>query len=157
MRICILSDSHGDIYAVKRAINCNSDADMYIHLGDYCRDAISVSRELKKDIIYVKGNCDYTPGVDLEKTITAGGKTIFITHGHNYYVKSGYTDLYFKAQEVGADIVLYGHTHFAESFEEGGIQFLNPGSLSQPRSMHESYAILTIDEGIAVPNIVELY
>lgn len=157
MKICVMGDSHGDIYAVKRVIGLCSDADYYIHLGDYYRDAEKVSKEIKKDIIYVKGNCDYSSVVDSEKIITVGGKTIFITHGHNYHVKSGYTDLCFKGMEVGADIVLFGHTHFAECFEEDGILFFNPGSVSQPRGGVENYGVITIDKGMIVPNILNLY
>lgn len=156
MKIGVVSDSHGDVYAVRRALKLIDDADIVIHLGDYCRDAERVSRELNRDIIYVKGNCDFTPGVDCDKMIAPENKKIFITHGHNYNVKWDYDDLYFKAVEVEADIVLFGHTHFPEIFERDGILFINPGSLSRPRGPVETYAVIRIDSGIVTPNIMEL-
>lgn len=157
MKIGVLSDSHGDIYGVRRAIKKMGKVDYIIHLGDYCRDAEMISKELKLDIIYVKGNCDFSASVDNEKVMDIGGRKFLITHGHNLNVKNNYTNLYYRAAEAGADVALFGHTHFAHVFENEGILFVNPGSISRPRSGAETYAVITIENGIVTPNIVELY
>lgn len=157
MRIGVVSDSHGDTYAVKRAIGLMGNIDLLVHLGDYFRDAERVSKELNRDIIYVRGNCDYSSSVELDRILDVASKRVMMTHGHKYRVKSDYLDLYLKALEDKIDLVLFGHTHFPEVFEKDGITFLNPGSVSSPRGTSETYAIVTIDEGTIQAKILKLY
>ena len=130
MRIGVISDSHGDVYSCKKAIKSMGSVDLIVHLGDFFRDAQNVSTEIKKDIIYVKGNCDYSSTIECDKIIQVENKKILITHGHNYNVKSNYNSLGFKAEAEGVHLVLFGHTHFAEVLENNNIIFVNPGSLS---------------------------
>ena len=58
---------------------------------------------------------------------------IFVTHGHAYGVKSGLGRLIDKAESVGADIALYGHSHIPDLTYMRGISAFNPGSISMPR------------------------
>lgn len=157
MKIGVMSDSHGDIYGVKFAVKKMGNVDMIIHLGDYCRDAENVSKEIGRQIITVKGNCDFSSRIECDRIIEVDGLRFLITHGHNYNVKSSYTGLYFKALEEKADVVLFGHTHCPHVSEADNIIFINPGSLSKPRWPSETYALITIEDGSVVPNIVELY
>lgn len=157
MKLGVISDSHGDVYRCEMAIKKMEDVDYLIHLGDYCRDAEKISKELKRDIIYVKGNCDFSSSADTDRVIEVEGRKFFITHGHKYNVKSDYLGLYYKAEEIGADAVLFGHTHSAKVFEQNGILFINPGSISRPRNGIETYAVITIDGGSIEPRIIELY
>lgn len=157
MRIGIVSDSHGDLYAVKRAVELMGNVDMIIHLGDNCRDAEVVSREINRDIICVRGNCDFTADCELEKILQSGDIRILITHGHKYNIKSDALGLYFKARQEMADLVLFGHTHFGETFEKDGIIFVNPGSVSRPRGTSQTYALITIEGRHVIPAICELY
>jgi putative phosphoesterase len=152
----VVSDSHGNVFAVKKAISLMGNVDAIIHLGDCCRDAVAVSKELKRDIIYVRGNCDFSSGVDYDKVMELGGKRVFVTHGHHYDVKSDYMDLYFKAVQEEVDLVLFGHTHFAEAFDKDNIVFMNPGSVSRSRGSSETYGIIIIEKGLIIPNIFEL-
>lgn len=156
MRIGVISDSHGDIYSVKRALKHMGNVDMIVHLGDYCKDAEYVSKEMGRNIIYVKGNCDYSANVECDKIINVENKRFLITHGHSYNVKSNYTSLRFKALQEEVDAVLFGHTHFAEVFENDNIIFVNPGSLSRPIGASKTYALITIEQGIIFPNLIEL-
>ena len=57
------------------------------------------------------------------------------------------------AQERGADIVLYGHTHRAAEEERNGVLFVNPGSLAK-RETEKSYAYLVLQSGKAFCKIV---
>ena len=52
--------------------------------------------------------------------------------------------LRYKALEIGADIVLYGHTHIGKIDFEEGIWYINPGSASVPRDGGRSFAIINI-------------
>lgn len=152
----VVSDSHGDLHSLKKAVNSMQNVDVLIHLGDYSRDAYILSKEINREIIYVKGNCDFQADADCDKTIILEGKKIFITHGHNYNVKYDYLDLYFKAQEIEADLVLFGHTHQSEIFEKDGILFVNPGSISRPRGQNQSYAMIYIEKGVVLPRLVNI-
>ena len=69
--------------------------------------------------------------------------TAFITHGHIYGVDGGRLDsLVYAAQERGAKLALYGHTHRAWYEELGGVQTLNPGTAGKGREL--SFALLRV-------------
>lgn len=156
MRIGVISDSHGDLYDARDAISSMGDVDMLVHLGDYCRDAEALSKQLGREIIRVRGNCDFSSTCESERIIEVSGKKLLLTHGHRYSVKYGYTDICFKAMESGVDAVLFGHTHIADVFEQNGILFINPGSVSMPRDGIKSYAVITIERGRIEPAIFHL-
>lgn len=146
MRIGVVSDSHGNISMLDKAISRMGDVDLIIHLGDFYYDILKVNEKYKKAVEYVVGNNEFVMNPIYDRTIVLGGKTTFITHGHKYGVYYGIDRLYFKAQEVQADIVLYGHTHIQSLVREGGMVFLNPGSVSRPRDSKAGYAVIEIDE-----------
>ncbi|NSW90860.1 MAG: metallophosphoesterase [Firmicutes bacterium] len=156
MRILVLSDTHGDIDKAREVIKKNSDINLIIHLGDYFRDAQKISDEFPNiPIEYIYGNSDFmiddTPA---EKLLEFEGKRIFMTHGHKYSVKWDYEKLFTKAHEVGADILLFGHTHIAEIVKNGSCFILNPGSISDPRGdSSESYAIIEINSNKVEPKL----
>lgn len=132
MRILVMSDSHGRAENVTAAIEQERSAEYIIHLGDGERDMEPhLYAYPNKTIIQIAGNCDYCSFNPSSRLIvTEGGKRLFLTHGHPYYVKSGLTSLYFAARENGADIALFGHTHSPHLEIYNGITFLNPGSLA---------------------------
>lgn len=147
MRIGVVSDSHGNLYYLDRTLSLMGDLDMIIHLGDHYKDIIKLNEKYKKQIEYVTGNNDYSSQPIYEKTITAGGMKIFMTHGHKYGVYFDLSRLSFKAQEEYADVVLYGHTHIQSREDYNGVIFLNPGSTSVPRDNKPGGLVLDIDNG----------
>lgn len=147
MLIGVLSDTHRLNGYIKKACEHIKGCDMVIHLGDNIEDVEEIKKYYKKSIINVRGNCDYTEDIPSEKVEIIGDKKFFLTHGHNYNVKSSLINLKYKALEIGADIVLFGHTHIALSDEEDGVLFVNPGSVSMPRNGKNSIAIIEIDDG----------
>ena len=58
-----------------------------------------------------EGNCDYNFSRDKEDIFELGDHVAFVTHGDAYGVSWGEEELVSKAQEMGADVVFYGHTH----------------------------------------------
>ena len=57
---------------------------------------------------------------------------------------------------MGANVVLFGHTHVPLCLEEEGVLYLNPGSLTSPRGgSHASYAILEIEKGRAAATLMD--
>ena len=75
------------------------------------------------------------------------GIKIFVTHGHMYNVKSEYNTIFYKGKEVGADIVLFGHSHKALINSYDGITIMNPGSISLPYGrMKKTMGFIVIDK-----------
>ena len=121
MRLLVVSDSHGDSYALYRAIQQQPAAQVVIHLGDGENDmeqAMGLCGE--KRVICVRGNCDWgsmLPALSLERI---AGKLLYLTHGYAENVKYGDGQLRQQARACKADIALYGHTHRAVTdFEDG--------------------------------------
>ena len=157
MKCLIFSDSHGDSFSMIRAMRVHPDAEVIFFLGDGLSDldALNLSRE--KMVLAVRGYCDFS-GVfrgEIAKKVEAinlMGRRIVLTHGDLYGAKYGEAGLLKLAEERGADILLFGHTHEpAEAFrylpaEDGGerpVTLFNPGSLGSAR---HAYGILTLTE-----------
>ena len=104
--------------------------DAVIHCGDGERDLRRITDEFPSIPVYsVAGNCDYDPYLPLVQTIELCGTRIFIAHGHTYGVRYGNLDrLAYAAEEAGARIALYGHTHLAKCSTVGTVTVINPGS-----------------------------
>lgn len=156
MKILVISDTHGDTNKAEEAIKSNKEVNLIIHLGDYFRDAQKLSSLFPNiPIEYIYGNSDFMiDDVPAEKMLDVCGKKIFITHGHRYSVKWDYDKLFKKAEELHADMLLFGHTHIPDIIEKDQYYVLNPGSTSDPRDdSDESYAIIEIDNGIVAPKI----
>lgn len=148
MLVGVLSDTHRHIWAIDEAVAALKDCDMIIHLGDNVQDVKEISKYFKGKVIGVCGNCDFTTSVPNDRIETIEGKKIFITHGHRYDVKYDILKLKYKAQEIQADVVLYGHTHIARIDYEDGIWFINPGSPVLSRDGYNSVAVLEIKNGV---------
>ena len=151
MKIAVFSDTHGltrPMIAVVRS--CCPDA--VIHLGDHDRDAAELLREFPGIALFnVCGNCDYSPLAPLSRTVQLGPVKAFLTHGHQYSVHYGNVDrLVYAAQEAGAKLVLFGHTHIPYHEDIGGVKVVNPGTSGKGREL--TWVLLTIYEngGIAV-------
>ena len=149
MQIIAVSDTHGDISAVRAAVSKHC-ADMLIHAGDVERDVDKLRYEFPKlEIEAVRGNNEFGMcDSPLDRVITVCGKKIFITHGHKYGVKSGLMRVSLRAAELGADICIFGHTHrkHVEYLKDMDIWLVNPGSASG-RYGGASFAVIEIDDG----------
>lgn len=159
MKILVLSDTHGDTNKAEEAIRANNEINLIIHLGDYFRDAQKLSNLFPDiPIEYIYGNSDFMiDNIPAEKMLEVCGKRIFLTHGHRYSVKWDYDRLYRKAEELKADMILFGHTHIPDIVKKDRFYLLNPGSTSDPRDdSDESYAIIEIEEDQVVPKICHI-
>lgn len=142
-KVLVLSDSHGDINTVKKIIKREKDCNTIIHLGDHFTDLEEVKIDPKKTVLSVRGNCDWS-GADTEELIDIMGTRIFLTHGHLYGVKYTYTELFYRARELEADLVLFGHTHEAMNEDFEGIRLYNPGTTSRRTYGDPGYGIIYI-------------
>ena len=150
MRIVVFSDSHGNFTAVERIFKQNQDADLFIFLGDGAREIDTISAVYpQKQILCVKGNCDIISRAPKELLYTApDGRNIFACHGNTYSVNTTKTRLFYKGRELGASVVLFGHTHCRFLSYDEQMYMLNPGSAGQPRDgLAPSYAFIDLLEG----------
>lgn len=155
MRIGIISDTHGRF--VHLAVNMMGKIDALIHLGDYYRDVLPLTSSLGIPVHFVKGNCDVGGNAPLEILLNLSGKNFFITHGHKYDVKISIKPLVLKARSSNADVVLFGHTHIPEIFEEDNIIFMNPGSPSFPKTRKgPTVGVIDISNDKPVPYIINV-
>lgn len=138
MKILVFSDSHGMVKPM-RAIAKKESPDFILHLGDYesdCDDAFPDFRVVK-----VRGNCDDNSTEETERFLDFGKGKIWMTHGHLYRVKSGLDNLLKKGIDMGASVILYGHTHHRHLLETAHYTVLNPGTPDQ------SYGVIEMENG----------
>ena len=160
MLIAVVSDSHGDNTSIRKALGKIKKADYLFHLGDNVEDVDEFSKEFKGKIVNVKGNCDFLNSklakeLD-EKLINIDGIKILATHGHKYGVKENIFRLQYRAMELEANIVLYGHTHIPSIEYEEGIWIINPGSIALSRAKNNTLALIEIFDGRIIPSIIEI-
>ena len=146
MKIGVLSDTHGDVSSLERALRIlkNVGVDMVIHCGDVGVDVVALFKGLHTH--FVPGNMDNAE--ELRAAITEpehtfhesvgeleieGRKTAFL-HGHDvrllrHTIHSGHWDL-----------VCHGHTHAFSKAHDGPTLVLNPGALS--RTSHPTLAVV---------------
>lgn len=143
MKVLVISDTHGSVNRAFRAHTLAEPVDAVVHLGDGAADAEMLREALDVPVINVAGNCDPVSNAPRERLWECEGKRILLTHGDAYGVKSGLARLRQRAEEIGADAVLFGHTHLGVLEEHAGLLLVNPGTLSKT-SQHRSYAVLDI-------------
>ena len=148
MLIAVLSDTHRYESYIKMAAKMCKNADVVLHLGDNVSDVEIIKKQTGKDVVFVKGNCDIERTAKVEQLIELENKKIFMTHGHEYGVKSSLLNLNYRARELGADIALYGHSHIASIEKHDGIWFVHPGSVSLPRGLKHTIAFIEIKDGV---------
>lgn len=147
MNILIISDTHGNLNNVIRNIQAIEKPDMLFHLGDYVEDGIKIGEELNIPTTIVRGNGDSNrTDFNDDEIVEIKGKKIFLTHGHKYNVRFDISNLYYKAQEIGADYVLFGHTHIPIIERIENIVIMNPGSPYLPRGYNKekTFGMITI-------------
>jgi putative phosphoesterase len=150
MRALVISDTHGDINRALTAHALSEPVDVIIHLGDGCADADLLCDALGVPVITVAGNCDLCAHAPRERVWECEGKRILLTHGDAYTVKSDLIRLRQRAEEIGVDAVLFGHTHQAVLENQSGLLLVNPGTLSN-YGLRRSYAVLNLlPDGITV-------
>lgn len=153
VRLGIVSDSHQSQFWTERFLKTanQSGYDAVIHLGDGEAEARWLEHRLNMPIQYVAGNCDLFSKLAREIFASYEGHRILACHGHLHDVKWGLERLSYYAEERGADIALFGHTHEPLARYVGPVLMINPGALMRGR-----YAELLLDGRRVVPTLKEL-
>lgn len=153
-RILIFSDSHGSIYNCITLIEALKPTAI-IHAGDCMRDCEELMNIYPELTFHcVCGNNDFSARFPGNLCVEEEGKKIFITHGHEYYVKyeCNYSTLIQKAQEQNADLCVFGHTHVPYTDVKNGMIILNPGSIRYTGT----YGVCEIENGKMKTCILEV-
>ena len=152
-RLGIVSDSHDRGVWLERYLKlCRREKyDAVFHLGDYDSDARWLERRLDVPLIAVAGNCDMFSDLPRMVRVGYGPQRVLAVHGHLQNVKYGYDNLSYYAEEQGATIALFGHTHEPYAGWAGGVLLVNPGALMDGR-----YGELVLDGQSAVPRLKSL-
>ena len=139
MKILVLSDTHGDTWRLREIFSRERGISLCVFLGDGERDLEPFFPMPDVPLLAVRGNCDFYSSFPPSLITEEGGKTIFITHGHEQHVKYGLAWLRDAARQAHADIALYGHTHVPVQEYDDGLYLCNPGSVR-----NGDYAVLEI-------------
>lgn len=148
MLIAIISDTHKNqrsLNIAKKHIK-EANVDIIIHLGDCIEDVELLKEGFNGKVYVVEGNCDNLNKYPKEDIIKINGRKIYFTHGDLYGVKHGIDNLKRKGKEVGADIVLFGHTHEPFKEEKNGMLLMNPGSISKLVLRDRCIGFIEIDD-----------
>ena len=147
MRILVLSDSHGNVDNMARAVELTVP-DRVLHLGDCQRDLTALrARFPALPMEGVPGNCDWGSCDQPERLLEIGCVRIFALHGHTRNVKRSPMAAMYAAKEYGAQVLLFGHTHVPLVDNDGSLLTLNPGAAGDP--LHPTCGVLTIENGRA--------
>lgn len=154
-KVLVVSDSHGLTKELNMLRERHSeDVNLMIHCGD---SELTPADGAISSYLTVMGNCDFGGGYPLETMAEVAGRKFFITHGHRYSVKTSLLNLKYKAQEVNADIVCFGHSHVLGAEVIGSTLFLNPGSIRLPRGcLEKTYVILDLQDEIIKMSVFEV-
>lgn len=145
MKIMVISDTHGDIEHLEKALAIfqKESFDKLYLLGDLERDSIRLVNPFHERILAVCGNNDSYADIDYARFNMPDlnydyqfGRHIVLTHGYPYNWQNYFGDY---------DIFLQGHTHVSYLKRTSQGKYLaNPGSLGWPRD--GSYSYMTMDE-----------
>jgi len=126
-RLLVVSDTHGraDLPAIARMA---ADCDLVVHLGDGFVDGQRLQVIQPVPVIQVLGNADLPLDVVPEKRIELEGWSILLTHGHLHGVKRHLVDLVGHADDMGCQLVLFGHVHRPVYEDSGRVKAFCPSS-----------------------------
>ena len=150
----LFSDSHGAGRTMLSVISAQPNVDGILFMGDGLSDLALVAELYPALPIYaVRGNCDWTlHGINSpkEQLIDLFGHKLFLTHGHLYQAKQTLEHLAEKGISLGAEAVLFGHTHtpydmFCRVQSDGPlIHLFNPGSIGTSATHLACFGLLQI-------------
>ncbi len=147
MKILIVSDTHGRLDNLEKAIDQVEDFDHLIHCGDIEGQEEEIKEMAGVPVTMVRGNNDWNSRLAGNRVVDFGPYRLFVTHGHRYGVNFDTSELCEEAKARGCNVAVYGHIH-RPCVDEGDpdLTVLNPGSLTFPRQENgrPSYIVMEI-------------
>jgi len=169
VKIAVISDTHvpdrtAEISDELLKSIRHEQVDLILHAGDICVNRLLVELESIAPVKAVRGNRDFLlrKSIPLVQQFTLNGVKFAIMHGHiNFltywldkilygfqgYRRERYIQRLPKASP-GARVYVFGHTHHAENFWQGGVLFFNPGSVTigDAESRQRTWGLLEVNE-----------
>jgi len=159
MIIGVLSDTHSLIIPAP-LIERFKSVDLIIHAGDLCD--IHTLKLLKKIALTkaVQGNMD-EPAVKkklpLKEIIVCGHLKIGVVHGNIGDTREALKNAMSSFKDDKMDVVIYGHSHQAQSGQIGTTLYFNPGSPNDvSRAKFLSYGLISIEAGKIKAEIIKI-
>ena len=148
MKVLVISDTHGYEGDVLRILYREKNVDLLIHCGGVESGQRKIQEMACCPCYFVKGNNDYFSDLPNDVLVRIGKYQALVTHGHLYGISMGKMRLETEARKRGAQIVMFGHTHYPHLEEKNGLMMVNPGSVTYPRQpgRQGSYLVLEVDE-----------
>jgi putative phosphoesterase len=158
MKLGFISDTHGSYEYVVQTLELLKGSKQICHLGDvlyhgprndlpetYNPKKLAELLKNRKDIVYVRGNCDS----DVDETVTgqdiSNKSKIVEFDNYLFYLVHGYEETederIKEAKKFGCQVVVSGHSHVKVLIERDGIIVLNPGSITIPKDGTRSFAV----------------
>ena len=149
-KILICSDIHGALENFQAAFEAEAPLDLVLIAGDLGLERWKIDQVTGVTACaIVQGNNDRLRHPDLpeKREFTYEGKRFYVTHGQTMGVRHGVPRKFMAlTRNLGADIVVFGHSH--SYFEEtvDGVMYLNPGAMAGNVITYTfTYMVLTID------------
>lgn len=154
MRIGLISDTHGLLRP--QVFDALAGVERILHAGDVGGEDILLELGTIAPVDAVFGNTDdhlLRASLPAELGLTLAGHEIVVVHGD---VLGSPTPAGLRGRWPSADIIVYGHTH-VQKIDRDGALTINPGAAGPARfRLKPSVAILTLTEGAADVELVEL-
>lgn len=148
MKVIAMSDSHGDLETIHAIRNRETDADAIFHCGD---SELTADAEILQGMEIVQGNCDWNAAFPESIVTEVDGQKVLMVHGHRHGVKESLMQLKYAAEQEGASVVLFGHSHLYGAELQDGVLYVNPGSTLLPRGERvATYAVIEQDDSLKV-------
>ena len=148
----ILSDNHSDW--PPHIAESLAGVDAIIHAGDIGPYKLVLDMEAIAPTTAVLGNTDGDMPINESAVVTLDGKKFFVQHIVDPHRLQA--TLRERLKRIEPDVVVFGHTHMPFCETLGGVLFLNPGSVTQPRGDYRpSMVRLTIDHRKITPKFIE--
>ena len=122
--IGLISDTHGMLR--KEVLENLKDCNLILHAGDIGKPEVIDNLKDISNIEFIRGNCDKDKNIAKEdKVVDIYNKRIYLIHDISKI------DIDLKKENI--DIVVYGHSHKSNIYEENQILYINPGSVGPRR------------------------
>lgn len=145
MRIGVLSDTHIESFDQldSRIISTLAGVDLIVHAGDFVAKAVLDGLKQIGEVRAVRGNMDSLEIKRIlpeKELIEIEGRKIGIIHG--WGGPDGIDDKV-RGEFGEVDIIIYGHSHYAQNETRHGVLFFNPGAARR------SFGILTVGDEVS--------
>lgn len=155
--LVVVSDTHSQEghQLTGRTRAAVESADLVIHAGDFVRESVLDAFEsVASEFVGVAGNVDDEAihrRLRNVEVVSFGPFRIVVTHTR----QGGMTGLELFGRQLGADLVIFGHSHNPEYQWTGEIGLLNPGSHADPRGNRAAHAELHLEGDTLHGELVE--